>query len=89
MSELGAKGVPDVDVYLFGSALVSLYPRDLDLLVVYDPHTCGLSDALAARASISLAAQERLGALADISLLSKREAAESNFVEEEGCQLVW
>jgi predicted nucleotidyltransferase len=72
-----------VEVYLFGSVLTPERPHDVDVLIVWD------EDVLAPRAAAELRPflAGKLTTAVElplhIILLSKREAAQSRFVEEE------
>lgn len=73
-----------VALYLFGSALTTLEPNDLDLCLVYDPARLPVHEALYLRRNLSLAINDDFSTAADIVLLSEAEAEQSDFVKLEG-----
>jgi hypothetical protein len=83
MSILDADGSP-VDAYVFGSALHSATPNDLDLLIVY-PRGMSAHDALALRRRVKALVGKKLGVIAHIVLLSAAEELEVSFVAKERC----
>jgi predicted nucleotidyltransferase len=74
------------EVWLFGSALKSSKPRDLDLLVVYDDMQISPLDAATLREPIGSAAAAATGLAPHIVVLSEREVAETGFAEAEGAR---
>jgi predicted nucleotidyltransferase len=72
-------------VYVFGSALSSAQPKDIDILVVYDPMVCSPSRAYAYHEQFLNQLAEMIELPIDITLLSKTEADETRFVESESC----
>ena len=76
-----------VDAYVFGSALNSATPNDLDLLLVY-PRSMSVCDALALRRQVKALVGKKLGAIAHIVLLSAAEELEVKFVAKERCMNV-
>lgn len=94
MNLLAIKSVQDVvenegiALYIFGSALRTLHPNDLDLLLVYDKRLVSEESALLVRHSLSKTIVEILGLQADLVLLSKFEAQQSRFIELEGAARV-
>jgi len=73
------------DVFVFGSALRSNNPSDLDLLVVYDPVLCPTSQARdrAEQLASSLACGVNLPR--HVVVLSKSEERSVAFIRSEGC----
>jgi hypothetical protein len=77
-------GNEGVALYIFGSALQTLQPDDLDLLIVYDNRLLSVENALSFRRGLSKSITDALELPADLVLLSKCEAQQSRFVELEG-----
>jgi predicted nucleotidyltransferase len=77
------------ELYLFGSALRSEQPGDIDLLLVYDEAQAAPKEAWRLAAYV----RQVLGPLAippvEIVLLTRREAASSRFAQAEGAHRVW
>jgi predicted nucleotidyltransferase len=73
-----------VDFYLFGSALNSPAPSDIDLLVVYERSRIEPTEAVAFRKQMKERIDERL----DVCLLSDLECQSNPFIADEGCALL-
>jgi predicted nucleotidyltransferase len=84
-ADLGRVGLKQV--YLFGSALRTDDPADLDLLLVYDPGVIAPRDAHRLGALVRAALGTTLPV--ETVLLTKAEAATSRFAEREAADLVW
>jgi len=67
--------------YVFGSALHSAAPNDLDLLVVYDPDACPPSDAYKRHAELCESLKAALGLPVHLTPLTQDEAKSVSFVE--------
>ncbi len=83
-----AVGSESIALYIFGSALRTFQPNDLDLLLIYDRQLLSTESALSLRRRLSKSIAMELGFPADLVLLSKSEAQQSRFVEMEGAVLV-
>ena len=70
--------------FVFGSFLRSAHPKDLDLLVIYDPSQCPPNIAYRAHAPISARLGEKMGVPVDMTLLTYREEQSSRFIAESG-----
>jgi len=78
-----------VGIFLFGSALTAASPRDVDLLYVYRPGAGTARRAIELRRAMCGPVGAALGLEPHIILLNEREAAQTNFVQEEQCAVVW
>lgn len=78
-----------VSVYVFGSSLHSDAPRDLDLLVVYDPARVPPSRAAALREIVAGICPPNAGGRPDIVLLTPAEAEATDFARREQAELVY
>jgi hypothetical protein len=86
----GSKAQDDIiGVFLFGSALWSARPRDIDVLVVYRPGTDAAYRALAVRRVLRGPIKAALHLDPHIVLLNEREAAQTDFIRAERCATVW
>ncbi|MEN2766849.1 hypothetical protein [Ornithinibacillus xuwenensis] len=72
-----------VDFYLFGSFLYSKNPNDIDLLIVYNSNKVGITDVLSLRKTIYNLFLLNHSLIADITILSKQEEREVNFISSE------
>src|SRR4051794_21334200 len=70
-------------LWLFGSALRSPHPRDVDLLLVYDLDV-SFEEVEEVRAAIAKIACETVGLKPHLVVLNTREAAETAFAAKEG-----
>lgn len=77
----GVVGAPGIEVYLFGSLLISDKPRDIDLLLVYDPSRITVGEGMAVRRRVREAMVAATGTPADILLLSTSEMKQTGFLE--------
>jgi len=75
-------------VYVFGSALCSQQPSDLDLLCVYDPKRVVPSAAYDQIRLLARALTDALNAQVDLTVLSDSEAVETDFVSKEHCVML-
>ena len=67
---------------LFGSAVVDDQPRDIDILLIYDPEQFSVDHSIGFRRRIRELLTNATGLLADIVLLSIREAEETRFLDQ-------
>jgi predicted nucleotidyltransferase len=70
--------------YVFGSALKSGLPNDLDVLIVYDPHTCPVSRAYDAHRTFVEMLQQAAGLTVHLTLLTIDEERDSSFIRKTG-----
>ncbi len=78
-----------VSIHLFGSALAEHNPKDLDLLVVYDPRRVAPQRARCLREVVVQACRAELPLSVDVVLLTKDEAAATAFARSEGAVTVY
>ncbi len=78
-----------VSLFLFGSALRQSEPQDIDLLIVYDKTRVDIALARSMRIGLSHAVAADFGLAADVCLLTKEEASESDFIQAERCEMLW
>lgn len=96
MSKRTRKGNRSIDtavpegwrVFVFGSALCSQRPSDLDLLCVYDPKRVVPSAAYDQMRLLARALTDALNAPVDLTVLSNSEAVETDFVSKEHCVML-
>ena len=74
---------------MFGSALRSPQPEDIDLLVVYDDGVLRATVAASVRGPFADATTGATGLHAHIVVLSRQEAASTRFAENEGATLLY
>jgi hypothetical protein len=72
-------------IYIFGSALHSETPRDLDVLVVYDPAQISPAAVYERMQPTFLELQARTGLSVHPTLLTMTEMFETRFSEQSGC----
>ncbi len=70
------------EIYVFGSALKSLQPNDLDILVIYDSKVYPKANIYNAFKSISEVLYEVFNLPIDLTVLSYSENNSMNFVKE-------
>jgi hypothetical protein len=76
-------------IYVFGSAIRSCSPRDVDLVVVYNPSSVEVDDVLAYRRCLQRDCYAEFGLPLDVCLLTEQEAQNNPFLAEEGAVLVY
>ncbi|MGJ0430758.1 nucleotidyltransferase domain-containing protein [Methylobacter sp.] len=69
---------------VFGSFLHGSEPRDIDVLVLYDPSVFSPADAYRAHASFVKEVQRLVGLPVDLTLLTYGEEESSGFIEDTG-----
>lgn len=74
-----------MQLFLFGSALHSATPRDIDILVVY-PAALDAHDALRFRSKLVTKLKKYSSILVHVVLLSDREEHQVEFVRNENCR---
>lgn len=70
---------------MFGSALRTLSPRDIDLLIVYSPEKMTVQEVITLKNEIKINIENVLSKSIHICTLTIKEATESRFIEEEEC----
>lgn len=80
--------VPGTEVWAFGSMLIQDDPRDLDLIVIFPRNSCKPERAIAIRKSIRESLSHSTDKPIDITLLSDREAAETDFIKRAEAQRI-
>lgn len=70
--------------FVFGSYISGSFPRDLDLLIIYDGSICHPNEAYRAHAPFVAVLQETVGIPVDLTLLTTSEEARGRFVECSG-----
>lgn len=70
--------------YIFGSALTSDYPNDLDVLVIYDPLVCPPQDAYSFHREAMLDLEANLDMPVHITLLTPSEESGTEFIKRTG-----
>jgi hypothetical protein len=78
-----------LEIYVFGSAIGSCAPQDVDLVVVYKPLIVKVDDILAYRRRLQRGWHAEFGLPLDVCLLTEQEAQNNPFLEEEGAVLVY
>ena len=76
-------GLTGIEVYLFGSALSTRVPNDLDILLVYDQGMVTVRAALHIRKDLRRQVEYQAQLVADVCVLSRSELLSSRFVEQE------
>jgi predicted nucleotidyltransferase len=69
-----------IDLYLFGSALFSINPSDIDLAVIYDKNYVSIQQAIQYRIKLIHKLSKILELNIDVLLLSKEEEKEAEFL---------
>jgi len=72
-------------VFVFGSALRTENPDDLDLLVVYDPVVCPPKQARDRAEALASELTRDIGLQPHVVVLTKAEELSIRFVQSEGC----
>src|SRR4051812_22403346 len=73
LPNVNADGSSGTEVWLFGSACSYSNPRDIDILIAYDPLILSTASAIDLRGRLAEAVFADTGQLADILLLSRDE----------------
>jgi len=76
-------------LFLFGSALRSTAPRDIDMLVVYEKSVLSLDEAAQLRRRVANWANAATGLTADVCLLSADEDDQIGFSRIVGATLIY
>ena len=87
-ASVGGNEIMGAKVYIFGSMLFSCTPRDVDLVVVFDPVTTSIPVMIEFRRHLRQSAIEEFKTVLDICLLTNTEARKNSFLEDEGAVLV-
>lgn len=82
-------GLVEVKVYAFGSILFSCEPRDVDLVVVFDPAAVSIDSVLEFRENLQRSAIRTFDVRFDVCLLTEAEARNNRFLEEERAVLIY
>lgn len=69
--------------YLIGSATYSSSPRDIDLVIVYNPQNIGIKDLIVYRDQLKVEGLDVFGIPFDICLLSSQEVVSNSFLADE------
>ena len=78
-------GMPDGSTaFVFGSVFRTTCPKDLDLLIVYDPSLCPPDNAYRAHVPITVRLRQEFGLPVDMTLLTYDEERSSHFIEVTG-----
>jgi hypothetical protein len=85
-------GIPPMNIkipsasrlFIFGSALSSSLPRDLDVLCVYDPLYCHPGDAYAMHRDLVEELETAFGLNVDLTLLTHTEEQDLDFIRRFG-----
>lgn len=77
-------GFDGIKIYLFGSALGTSNPRDIDLLFVYSEEAYSFDSILELRRRVTSLLSKVLNKDIDIILLSDKEVLSNPFIEDEG-----
>jgi hypothetical protein len=78
-----------LEVHLFGSALQVSDPDDLDFIVVYDRLMVSVAEASRLRRGLKEAVHEVSDVPCDVTLLSKAEREQTQFVSEVRARPLW
>ncbi|MBK8913241.1 MAG: hypothetical protein IPM64_01340 [Phycisphaerales bacterium] len=81
LTKSSVAGVNGIEPWMFGSALVSGDPGDIDLLLVYDSSIFSLERAIKTRRAIADLVAEATGLAADVLLLTQREVDQTGIVD--------
>lgn len=87
MSKAGIE-IGGVRIYAFGSALVSGAPRDVDLLIVFDPTKVQIDTVLGFRRDVCRSGSVVFALPFDVCLLTEGEARNNRFLEDEHATLL-
>jgi hypothetical protein len=68
-------------LWLFGSARSGCDPRDIDLLLVYDPATLSVEAAIELRTRLAEVVFDATRRAADVLLLSQREVVQTGLLQ--------
>lgn len=74
-------------VFVFGSALHTKRPKDLDLLIVYDSTLCPASHARQNAEHLAATIGQTVGLSPHVVVLSEKEDKNISFIRSEGCVL--
>jgi len=74
--------VPGIEAHIFGSALTSGEPRDIDLVLIYDVTRVTVTQAIEVRKKVCDGLVQATGIPADVVLLSSTEAEETKFLSK-------
>jgi len=74
--------------FVFGSFLSGSDPRDIDVLILYDPSVISPADAYRGHAPFAKEIQRLAGLPVDLTLLTYGEEESSCFIEDTGAVLI-
>lgn len=77
-----------IRIYLFGSSLYSFFPRDLDLLIVYNKEFISNKEIREFKNKFQEYLHSNIGIVIDITYLTNREELETNFIKCENAKIV-
>ena len=69
-------------MFAFGSVLTSDTPHDVDLLLIFDAMQITINEAIELRKRLRDAIQTKIDLPADITLLSVKEAGQTQFLQK-------
>lgn len=78
-----------VKVYVFGSAVWSHSPQDVDLVIVYNSSTVNVDEVLSCRRRLQQELSNEIGLPVDICLLNEKEAQSNPFLINEDAVLIY
>ncbi len=79
----------DIELFLFGSALMQSNPRDIDLLMIYNIDSIKIERVINIRKNLKKLLQEKMRISLDICALSNYEAKTNPFIKDEGATKIY
>ena len=77
-----------IDLYLFGSAVYSQNPTDIDIAVIYKKGNVSINEAIKFRRELESNLTNQIGSSVDIILLSNEEEKEMEFLSNAKHELI-
>ena len=80
--------VNELKIYLFGSALHSVKPNDLDIVIVYQKKKLSFESIIQLKYKLIEIIENKINLPIDVCLLSDEEVLSNPFLEDENAKLI-
>jgi predicted nucleotidyltransferase len=88
VANIRSTNIRGVEFYIFGSLLYTNAPRDIDILIVYDPYGISLGEVIKLKHTLGQIIGQKTRRDVDICMLSYSEACQSQFISKEKCRII-
>ena len=89
MINLNIEPQNNLDLYIFGSSIVSDTYNDIDLAIIYDKNAIDIDKAINYRKMLKMELSEKFNCPIDILLLSKDEEIQTEFLTNAKHEIVY